>query len=345
MRIAISLLGVLLLSCASVTAAPAPAKPRNVILVIGDGCGVAHFTAARILRGAEYRIGRMPVAGLVYTQVLNSIGPDSASTASAYATGSKVNYRAVSVDPAGKPLETVLEIAEKTGRSTGLVTTAPFFDATPAAFAAHNASRDEFHSIILQMLASGVEVIVGGGAAEFKQETEAKAEGYAVIRDAAALLGSKANKVLGVFPTQERAMAIPGLVPAALAQWAIERVSADRDGFFLLLEHEGTDGASHANATEDFITAVKELDAMAGVALDYAARNPDTLVIVTGDHETGGLQVQAENRTNLRLLWGTKGHTGEMIPIFAVGPGAERFQGALDNDEVGRRLKALVSRN
>ena len=345
MRIVISLFAAFVLSCASVTAAPTPAKPKNVILVIGDGMGVAHFTAARILRGADYRIGTMPVAGLVYTQVLNSVGPDSASTASAYATGSKVNYRAISVDPAGKPLETVLEIAEKTGRSTGLVTTANFYDATPAAFAAHNASRYEIKSLIPQMLASGAEVIVGGGAAKFEEEAEAKAEGFTVIRDAAALLASRDKKILGVFPTQERELAIPGLEPAAVAQWAIDRLSADRDGFFLLLEHEGTDGASHANATDDFIVAVKELDAMAGIALDYAAKHPDTLVIVTGDHETGSLQIQPENNPTLRLLWGTKGHTGEMIPIFAIGPGSERFEGALDNDEVGRRLKTLVSRN
>ena len=345
MRILISLLGTLLFSCASVTAAPPPARPKNVILVIGDGMGVAHFTAARILRGADYRIGKMPVAGLVYTQVLNSIGPDSASTASAYATGSKVNYRAVSVDPDGKPLETVLEIAEKTGRSTGLVTTANFFDATPAAFAAHNPSRYETKAITSQMLASGAEIIVGGGAAKFDQESEAAAEGYAVIRSAETLLASGAKKILGVFPTQEREAAIPGLDPAVVAKWAIDRLAADPDGFFLLLEHEGTDGASHANHTEDFIVAVKQFDVMAGVALDFAASHPDTLVLVTGDHETGSLQIQPENDRNLRLIWGTKGHTGEMLPIFAVGPGSQQFEGALDNDEIGRRLKALVSRN
>lgn len=345
MRILISLLGTLLLSCATVTAAPAPAKPKNVILLIGDGMGAAHFTAARILRGADYRIGTMPVAGLVYTQILDSIGPDSASTASAYATGSDVKYRSISVDPDGKPIETVLELAEKTGRSTGLVTTATFFDATPAAFAAHNPSRYEIKAITSQMLASGAEIIVGGGAAKFEQEAEATAAGYTVIRSADALLASHAKKVLGVFPSQEREAAIPGLEPLVVATWAMERLATNPKGFFLLLEHEGTDGASHQNHTEDFIVAVKQYDAMVGAALDFAAKHPDTLVIATGDHETGALQILSENDTTLRLAWGTKGHTGAMVPLFAVGPGSQQFQGALDNDEVGRRLKALVSRN
>jgi alkaline phosphatase len=316
-----------------------------VILVIGDGMGVAHFTAARLLRGADYRIGTMPVAGLVSTHALNSIAPDSASSASAYATGAKINYRALSVDPSGRPLETALEIAERTGRATGLVTTANFYDATPAAFAAHVSSRYESDVIISQMLQSGVEIIVGGGAAKFTDDAVATAKGFTVARTGPALFSTDAPHILGVFTTQKNEMEFPDAPLLQIAPWAIDRLSRDPDGFFLLLEHEGTDGASHANATEDFMTAVKALDAMAGIALDFAASNPDTLVIVTGDHETGGLQILPENKQELELRWGGKGHTAEMLPIFARGPGAERFSGAMDNDEVGRRLKQLLSKN
>lgn len=337
------LLATVSFTSSSPLAAPAR-KPKNVILIIGDGMGPSHFVATRLLRGADYRIGGMPVTGVVSTHALNSTVPDSASTASAYATGVKVNYGAISMDPGGKQLETALEVAEKTGRATGLVTTTDFWDATPAAFAAHAASRRESDSIIGQMLGSGAEIIVGGGRAKF-DDARGTAAGYTVAHSSADLIAARGDCILGVFETQTNEIDFPDAPLPVLAAWAIERLARDPDGFFLLLENEGTDGSSHNNATDDFIASAKSVDVTAGVALDFAARNPDTLVIVTGDHETGGLQIPPQNSQAVELRWGGKGHTAEDLPIFAQGPGAERFLSFMTNDEVGRRLKALLARN
>lgn len=195
-RFRIALLSLTVLSCASgsVVAAPQPARsPKGIILIIGDGMGAAHFTAARILRGNEFQSGRLPVVGLVATRSANSIVTDSAASATAYSTGFKTNNRMISVDPSGNPLRTVLELAEANGMATGLVTTTRFWDATPAVFAAHARDRRETLSIIGQMLRSGADLIASSGLEFFGVEGNppieslARDSGYALVTNAAEL--------------------------------------------------------------------------------------------------------------------------------------------------------------
>jgi alkaline phosphatase len=349
------LIVLLALACTSATPSlPArSAKPKNVILIIGDGMGPAHFTATRHLRGREFRTGELPVTGWVATSSANSIVTDSAAAATAYATGVKTNNRVVGLDAAGKKVTTALEIAETTGRATGLVTTADFFDATPAAFAAHEASRYSYESLARQMLQSGAEIVAGGGAQRFGTnafptttlESLAAEYGYTLVRSGAALTSAQDDRVLVCFPTERYEVDSPEASLPVLARWAIERLSRDGDGFFLMIESEGTDGTSHNNATDDLIRSVRSVDEVVGIALDFAAKHPDTLILVTGDHDTGGLQIQREKPdAPLELVWSTGGHTGEAVPIFAKGPGAERFTGLLENSDVGKRIQELLAR-
>lgn len=352
-RSRLALLTLTVLSCASgsLVAAPQPAKsPKSIILIIGDGMGVAHFTAARILRGSDFQSGRLPVVGLVATRSANSIVTDSAASATAYSTGVKTNDRMIAVDPSGNPLTTVLEIAETNGISTGLVTTTRFWDATPAAFAAHAKDRRESRSIIGQMLRSGADLIASSGLENFGVEgnppieSVARDNGYALVRNAGELQTVKDSPVLAVFRSSPQDVDSPDVRLPVLAAWAIERLSKDPDGFFLLLEHEGTDSTSHNAAADLFEISVRSLDETVGVALDFANRQGDVLVIVTGDHETGGLQILGQAGESLQMKWTTGGHTGEAIPIFSKGPGAEAFSGFLDNTDVGKKLLALVGK-
>jgi alkaline phosphatase len=338
-----------LLLAAAVAATAGAQTPKNVILIIGDGCGPAHFTAMRYLRGDKTHIARMKHIGLVTTHAVDAAVTDSAASASAYATGVKTNYEMVSVDPNGVPQPTVLELAEKKGRATGLVTTAPFADATPAAFAAHAKHRDELAAIIPQMLRSGAELIVGGGlelAGKNNLPTvdQLRAQtGYTVITTAAELWNAPKNaRVVGLFKTEPRDTEWADAPLARLATWALERLSADPEGFFLLLESEGTDSTSHRNFWVELGPALEGLDAAIGVALDFAAARGDTLVIVTGDHETGGMRIfETRQRRRWRAEFSTVEHTATMVPIFAFGPGAEAFTGIMDNSDVGKKLLAL----
>ena len=352
-RVACAVASLLFLSCASVApAASEPARlPRSIILLIADGAGSSHFTVGRIVRGEDFQIGRLPYAGLVATGPLeDSIVPDSAAAATAYSTGVRTKYVHVGVDASGAPQMTALELAEKRGKSTGLVTTTNFWDATPAAFAAHTTSRYETDVIIGQMLGSGAEVIIGGGVARFGVEGRASldqvadAAGYSLARTVDQLTTAGGERLLGVFATASGEVDFAEARLPLLARVAIDRLSRDPDGFFLMIEHEGTDGASHQNRTEAFIDSMVSFDEAVGVALDYAESRPDVLIIATADHETGGLRIHPEKGMEMQLAWGTKSHTGGAVPIFAKGPGAEMFTGFLDADEVGRRLHRLLGR-
>jgi alkaline phosphatase len=332
-------------------AATAAQQPKNVILLIADGAGPAHFTIASNLRGESFRIGTMPVAGLHTTSCADRAVTDSAAGATAFATGFKTNYEMLSIDPKTfAPQPTVLELAEQRGKATGLVTTANFWDATPAAFAAHAKHRRD-KGVDLQMLRSGAEVIAGTGLEDFSRELSpeaaqvAKENGYTVINTRAQLDTAKGAKLLAYFPYQERNLDVPEAPLPVLAKWAIDQLDDDPDGFFLMIEHEGTDSASHQNHQSDLRKALTSFDETVGVALDFAAKRGDTLVIVTTDHETGGMRVSETKTTSRwRIEWSTGDHTGTAVPVFAFGPGSAAFAGFQDNTDVGKKLLAAVGK-
>lgn len=334
---------------ALLTAASAAAQtPRNIILFIGDGMGPAHVTAAKFARGEKFQMGRFPVVGMVTTQAANVTVTDSAAAATAYATGTKTNYEWVSVDPSGQRLRTVLEMAERAGRATGLVTTAEFWDATPAAFAAHVKHRNQTLEITRQMLRSGVDLIVGGVKSIFGRDgipsLEALADeaGFALVRTLADLESARGPNVLAVFPAQVRHGDFPEARLPDLARLAIDRLARDPDGFFLLVEHEGIDTSSHKNNTDDVRAGLISFDQAVGVGLEFAAGRRDTLVVVTGDHETGGLRIYETKSGRPRLEWSTPEHTASVVPIFAIGPGSSSFGGFMDNTDVGKRLISFM---
>ena len=326
---------------------PAQTRPKNIILIIGDGMGTVHIDWAAELRKEDFRIGRLPVSGLSRTASSDRAVTDSAAGATALATGVRTKYEALAIDPKGKPLETLLEIAEKRGKATGLVTTAAFFDATVAAFAAHSDHRRNYADILGQIVTREIEVIAGGGLErlgkpEIPTASElAKRGGYTLISDPTLLADAPAGRVLAVFPTERRDADIKGARLADLTRWAIGRLQDDPDGFLLVVEHEGTDSASHNNDSELVRAALISIDEAVGVAADFAAGNGDTLVLVTADHETGGLRGTETKLGRPRYEWSTTDHTAAPVAVFAAGPGSERFSGFQLNIDVGRKLIEL----
>ena len=327
------------------------ATPRNVILVIGDGMGAGQVTAARWIRGDKLNLLRMPVVSLMTTHCADEAVTDSAAAGSAFATGMKTNYHALSVDPDGVARRTVLEAAHDAGKATGLVTTTDFWDATPAAFASHAKDRyKEAPSIARQMVSSGADIVIGGGIDnlgknELPTLDELKQSGRGVALTREELEAMKAARVLGIFKTQPNDTEDPAAPLAVLAKWAIEKLSADPDGFFLMVENEGIDSSSHNNNSRDLAKALPQYDDAVGVALDFAAAHGDTLVIAVGDHETGGMRIfQGRDLKKWRAEWSTVEHSGTSIPLFAYGPGSETLTGYIDNTDVGKRLLAFVTK-
>ena len=333
------------------TAVTNPPQPKNVILLIGDGFGIGHLTLTKNVRKDAFRIGTMPVVGLFTTNCADRAVTDSAAGATALATGSKTNYEMVSLDPKTlAPLPTVLERAEGVGKATGLVTTTYFWDATPSAFAAHAKHRHD-PGIDAQILSSGVDIVAGTGLDKFGTQENpvpvdrlASTHGFILITEPKQLAVARGPKLLACFPSQVRDVDTPGAELPVLTRWALERLSADPDGFFLMVEHEGVDGSSHQNQIEDLRKVVTSFDEAVGVALDFAKKRGDTLVVVTSDHETGGMRVsETKMRSLFRVEWSTTDHTGEAVAVFAYGPGAAVFGGFQDNTDVGKKLLELVS--
>jgi alkaline phosphatase len=337
-------------------------RPRRVILVIGDGMGLAAIAAARIaLHGPDGRllIERLPSTALVVTHTVDDLITSSDAAATALASGHKTRNGRLGEDLDGQPLLTLLEAARDAGMATGLVTNAQIWDATPAAFAAHQAVRNAPAAIANDLLASRVDVLIGGGAAAFLPQSagglrsdgrdltaEAQATGYRLVRDAAGL-----GRLAAAPPPRLLALLADDVIPrsaepplAAMASAALATLSAGDRPFFLLLESERTDDAGHRNDSADLVAAVAELDAAAATAVAFAQEHGDTLVVVTADHETGGLAIDhgGQRDGQLHLLWSTRYHTGVPVPLFAWGPGADRFTGVLDNTEVPGLLGGLL---
>ncbi len=333
---------------------PDPPSPKSVILIVADGAGVAHWSLA-VLADSNLAIRRMGTAGLVDTRGSNHVVTGSAPGATALSTGVRTFMGAIAVGPDSAPHETVLEAAAARGMATGIITTTWIVDATPASFTAHVPSRGQLAEIASQMGEAGVNVIMGGGRLAFLPTWRSDSvdllgqlqQRYSYVETAEDLLQLDTDTVtslLGLFAEQgmgiaaERPVRFADMVSAAIAV-----LDNDPDGFFLMIESEESDTRAHQNVDEEIlVTEMLEIDGAVRLALDYQERHPETLVVVTSDHETGGITLTHDQDRNVVIQYSTQSHTGALVPLFASGPWAERFGGLLENWEVGQLLLQAV---
>jgi alkaline phosphatase len=335
--------------------ASAPAQPpTRVILFIGDGVGTAYWSAARFAT-QDLAIEQFPVVGLVDTRSASHKVTDSAAGATVYATGVRTYNRAIGVGPDSLPLKTVLEIAVEQGMATGLVATSTITHATPGSFAAHVADRRMEPEIARQMAAQKIDVLLGGGRHFFDGTAEGASNllpelrrRFVYIDDAAALSRLALDTVpalLGLFAEGGMPTATEGRTPALpeMTRAALKVVDRNPNGFFLMVEASQPDWRGHANEPVDEVVAeMLDYDQAVRVALEYQDRHPETLIVLTADHETGGLAIQQNRQGEIVARYTTTGHTGSMIPLFARGPGAERFGGVKDNYQIGQLLLEAI---
>jgi len=331
-------------------------QARNVILFIGDGMGLGLVSAASDLlecTGSTPAMIDTPHLALVRSWVADNLAPDSASTGTAMATGFKTRKKAVGVLEDGRVVRNLFEVAREHGRATGIVTTSGVVDATPATFSVHVEWRDDYHEIFEKMLASGTDLLIGGDWTHFSKAKKnpaylkllAQAEeigqqnGYQVIRDPSSM-DTAELPLLGLFPPRPTGGNSHGPPLAVTALRAIELLREDPGGFLLLVECEITDEFGHSNDIEEVMRGMRELNDAVAAVLEATERGGETLVVVTADHDTGTLAIvdgdYGEGRATVR--WATGDHSSQWLPLFAFGPGAERFTGVLDNTEVGQRI-------
>ena len=337
------LLIVLFTGCTTQKSAVVSSNPpvKNVILMIGDGMGLYHQYAAYTASKGSYAIERFPYVGLVTTYSANDYITESAAAGTAIACGAKTNNGMLGILPDGTRLKSMLEYAADHGLSTGMVVTCELTHATPAAFVAHVKGRDEMENIAQAFVDSKINVCIGGGRKYFENRTDSrnltdlmKAKGFRVAYTMDEVKAVKEGNLLGLLAdvALERYPARGEMLPEAVTT-TINILNQNKKGFFLMVEGSEIDHAAHENTQEgtlnetiDFFNAVK-------VALDFAERDGNTLVIVTADHETGGVIINRGNfqTGNVSLKFNSTGHTGAPVPAYAFGPGAEKFTGIFDN--------------
>ncbi|GAA0446810.1 alkaline phosphatase [Actinoplanes capillaceus] len=354
--------------------------------------------------GPEGRLAmdRLPFSGQLTTSPKDPVSEvtDSAAGATAWATGRRTYNGAISVDTARRPLPTLGAQAKAAGRATGLVTTAQVTDASPAAFYANAVDRDAQDDIARQYLdVSKPDVILGGGedwwlpkgtpgaypdrpaadrteasrGTEGNLITRARAAGYQYVSTPAQLAAAGSGKLLGLFANEEMFQQHaegrgdvyqPVVSLPTMTGKALDVLSTDPDGFFLFVEEEAVDEFAHQNNARRVLQAMWQLDRTVAVARAWASAHPDTLVVVAGDHETGGLSVEAVDPkdesgagrsaedgplpvkgTKLRFTmdWTTTAHTGQDVPVTAVGPQADRFTGKHPNTHVYDVLAPILT--
>ncbi|MGC5325766.1 alkaline phosphatase [Brevibacillus sp. SYSU BS000544] len=318
---------------------------KNLIVLIGDGMGPAQVTAARLYLQRQKGIDHLNLDEIYVGQattyadrgedggtIVSGIVTDSASAGTAFATGNKTYNAGISVsnEDVAKPYASVIEAAEKIGKATGLVTTARITHATPAVYASHVRHRDNESAIASQYLDSGVDVLFGGGKSFFLSKDEKgkradksiiadfEAKGYQVVGDKDGLRSLDSEKALGFFGSShvnyvpDRSESTPNL--AEMTEKAIELLSKDKDGFVMMIEGGRIDHASHANDFPSTIQETLDFDAAVKVALDFAKKDKNTSIVITADHETGGLSLSRDNIYELNdSLWDKQVHSSEHI--------------------------------
>jgi len=327
-------------------------KPKNIILLIGDGMGTAHIFAGLTANGGHLYMNNFRSIGFSKTQSSDDYITDSAAGGTALSTGKRTYNGAIGVDDDQLPLQTILEEAEEKQLSTGLVSTSAITHATPASFIAHQGARGSYEAIAADFLKTDVDVFIGGGYKHFavRQDgqdliRELKAKGYAVLQDMSEIVKVTSGKLAGLTAPEhnDRLGKRGDLLPKA-TQTAINILKNNEKGFFLMVEGSMIDWGSHANDTQFTVEEVLDFDQAIGVALKFAAKNEETLVIVTADHETGGMcNVAGDFKTGkVTAQFISTDHTAVMVPIFAYGPGAEHFTGIMDNTEIHTKMKQLL---
>lgn len=336
----------------------AETSAKNVIIFIGDGMGTEHIKAGGML--ANGGAGTLSFesfphqSSLTTSNSLNGI-TDSAAGATAIATGVKVINTVVSLATDGTPLTTLLELHKADGKSTGLVTTSYMEDASPAAFGAHELSRANYDDIVDDYLTGSRPNVLFGGGGIFFSPLTAAAAGYKTVTDLSTMQSldtETTSHIAGAFGFGEIAPlgsynydeTLPSL--AEMTTTALKVLDNDSDGLFLFVEHEGSDTHSHNNNTtgspEAAIRSVVELSDAVQAAVDWAANHPNTIILVTSDHETGGLTVTEETPVAGQMpatSWLQTSHTSNQVPVYAMGIEAGQVALLQENTDIFHVLK------
>jgi len=327
--------------------------------------GLGQIMLARIKAagpdGALY-MERLPVIGFIRTHSADALVTDSAAAGTAMASGVKTNNGMLAMTPDGTQYQTILEAAKDKSMATGLVVTSAITHATPAAFASHVEARSMQDKIAEQLIENKVNILFGGGREYFLPGSDSESRrndqkdlikhaqdtGYLYIRNEQELKTARHTNILGLFQLGPLTTVAPEPTLAELTTKAINILNSQtnrkKHGFFLMVEGSQIDWACHDNDAAETVRLTLLFDQAVKAAIDFALKDKHTLVIVTADHETGGLTIKGGSLKGdkLDVNWSTGGHSASSVPVYAFGPRAETFSGTYDNTDIPKKIAALL---
>ena len=322
-------------------------KPENIILLIGDGMSIPQIYASMLTTDSPTAFEQFPVSGLVKTTSKSHKITDSAAGGTAIATGNKTNNGMIGMNADSIPVPSILEILSDKGMKTGVIATSYITHATPASFVAKNINRNNYEEIANDFAnCEKVDLLIGGGRKHFNQRTDSidlikqmQSEGWNYY-DTLINIDTNSEKILvladeGHLPSYpNRGDFLPNATTLALKNLE------NKNGFLLMIEGSQIDFAGHNNDSTYLVNELLDFNNTIGVALDYAKEKQNTLVIVTADHETGGLTIiDPEGRySKTEFHFSNGSHSPLPVPIFAFGPGANKFSGIMDNTDIMKKI-------
>ena len=334
--------------------APKGKKVKNVILMIGDGMSLMHVYTAWAANRGKLWLENAQATGLSKTWAVKKLVTDSGSGGTSLATGVKTVYHAVGVDPEGKPLTSLVDVAKELGKDAGMAVTCRLWDATPCDFCCHNIDRDKEEELVGDYPTSGVDFVFGGGAQKFTNRKdgrdifkELQKKGYHVSRTLDDFFAYDKNSRIFAVP-YDKDTPLPderGDLLARASMKGISLMNQNKNGFFMMIEGSQLDDYGHFNQLDLLMKETLDFDQTVGEVMKWAAKDGETLVVITADHETGGLTLVNGNKDEGRVecCFSTKDHSGAMVPVYAFGPGAENFTGIFENTDVFKKIKKLMT--
>ena len=332
-------------------------KALNVIYFIGDGTALPQVYAGMLATRQNLVFPKFPYIGVVDTHSASNDITDSAAGGTALASDHKTRNAMVGMNPDTIPVKTLLEVFGEQGKETGIVVTSYVTHATPAAFYAKVPKRSMYEDIAVQMAENPyIDLIIGGGMKHFNQRKDSlnlvermeKELGWKVYDNLADIdVNCKKYAVMANKDHMPKAAERGDFLPRAV-NTALQTLDGAENGFFIMVEGSQIDFACHANDSAWMVDEVVDFSQAIQIALDYAEEHGNTLVVVTADHETGGLTLPDKKGkyTNVSFCYSTGSHTCLPVMVYAYGPGAEQFTGWMQNTAIkGKILNACGMEN
>ena len=319
--------------------------------------GLSQISGGLFKKNKPIVLEKFPIIGFQKTFSNDNLITDSAASATAIASGIKTNNSTIGLDPDEKPVTTILEEAEHNGLATGLIATSSIVHATPASFIAHQKSRTLYENIAADFLKTEVDLIIGGGKQYFDRRNiddqnllaQLKKRNYLIydyFNHEIHQVRPDINKNLAYFTADNQPLpASQGRDYLPLAsEIALEFLKKRSDkGFFIMIESSQIDWSCHANQGIPLLAELEDFNKTIESVLEFAKKDKETLVIVTADHETGGLAINPGSKVKrLDMTFTTNGHTATMVPVFAYGPQAKLFSGIYDNTRIYFKMKEAL---